>query len=333
MIRIYNSKDYKWTFNTETGLFNRWGEGVKDDPQFSPIGPEILDIEVSTICHQGCKFCYKGNTPVGKNMSFETFKNIFDKIKGNLTQVAFGIGDLTANPELNMMMAYCRDNNVIPNITINGFNLTDDWVNYLSTMCGAVSVSNYDTDVCYSAVKRLTDAGLKQTNIHQLLSEETLKDCLVVAGDILSDPRLAKLNAIVFLSLKQKGRGVKYNPISYREFSDFVDIVLKSGINFGFDSCAATKFLRYISDHPKYRQMKRYIEPCESALFSSYINVDGLFFPCSFTEGYEEFLFKHIGLDVVNCKDFIKDIWEHSQTLQWRQRLLNYGRNCPIYRI
>ena len=72
-IRKVISPSYNTVFNTETGFFARWGKTQDEDPIMSPFGNEIADIEISTICKQGCKFCYKSNTAVGKNMSLETF--------------------------------------------------------------------------------------------------------------------------------------------------------------------------------------------------------------------------------------------------------------------
>ena len=93
--------------------------------------------------------CYKSNTSQGKNMSLETFKKIFHKIPLNLTQIAFGIGDIDANPDLWKIMEYCRNNNynqVVPNITINGKRLTDEHIGMLAELCGAVAVSRYNPD-------------------------------------------------------------------------------------------------------------------------------------------------------------------------------------------
>lgn len=75
------SKNYNFDFDRSTGFFARWGTCPEDDPSFSPIGPEILDLEISVNgCPSGCKFCYKGNTAApATNMSFETFKEIIHK--------------------------------------------------------------------------------------------------------------------------------------------------------------------------------------------------------------------------------------------------------------
>jgi len=205
------SKDfsYKYVFNKETGFFGRWGRTLEEDPLFSPIGPEIADIEISTICHQGCKGCYKSNVARGENMSLETFKKIFHKLPRTLTQIAFGIGSIDSNPDLWDIMRYCRENTynfVVPNITINGYRMTDEYFLNLATLCGAVAVSNYGREVCFSTVKKLSDLGMKQVNIHQLLCEETYDECVELAK-LHGAGQIPGLNALVFLLLKPKGRG------------------------------------------------------------------------------------------------------------------------------
>jgi len=57
MKKTYRSKDYNWTFDSSNGFFARWGSTFDEDPKMSPIGPEILDLEVSTICSGGLNNC------------------------------------------------------------------------------------------------------------------------------------------------------------------------------------------------------------------------------------------------------------------------------------
>ena len=42
------SEDYNFIFKKNDGFFMRWGKTKEDDPQFSPYGPEILDLEISS---------------------------------------------------------------------------------------------------------------------------------------------------------------------------------------------------------------------------------------------------------------------------------------------
>jgi len=95
--KFCRGESYNFIFDKRSGAFARWGKKQEDDPQFSPIGPEILDIEISAgRCQGNCDFCYKENTSNKEieNMDFNTFKNILDKMPDTLTQIAFGICDL-----------------------------------------------------------------------------------------------------------------------------------------------------------------------------------------------------------------------------------------------
>jgi len=317
---------YNYLFNKKNGEFARWGKTFADNPDYSPIGLEILDIEVSTICHQGCTFCYKSNLKTGKNMNIATFENIIDNLQ-TLTQIAFGIGDIDGNPDLFKMFKYARDNGIVPNITINGARLNRKYIRELAKYCGAVAVSHYEKDQCFNAVKSLTDAGMEQVNIHQLLSEETYKSTMGLLKSVNKDKRLSSLNAVVFLSLKQKGRGENSSIITSGHFKEVVDFCFSNNISFGFDSCSACKFLKLIENRSDYDKIATSVEPCESGLFSGYVNVEGIFFPCSFSEGLVE------GYDLTKPLDFLQDIWYNPKTIEWRNNLLECKRNCPIYDI
>lgn len=339
--KIVMSKDYKYVFNKNNGEFFRWGVTKKDDPEFAPA-PEILDIEVSTICSgiKGvpCSHCYKSNTHCGKNMSLDTYKEILGKFHVNLISVAMGIGDIDANKDLFEMMKFTHDVGVIPNITINGARLTDCHVKQLSALCGAVSVSHYgDNDICYDAIYNLTEAGCRQVNIHKLLSEETYDECFKVIDDIVNDKRLEKLNALTFLLLKPKGKRNKYHKITdYNKFEKLIRHAIANKVLLGFDSCFApiyTKVIRNCKDlvtDEQFKKLEEEIESCESTLFSCYINVDGKYFPCSFCEDEVD------GINVLEYNSF-NEIWE-TKFKDFRDRLINNKdenkcRRCPVFNI
>lgn len=324
------SPKYNYIFDNVTGFFARWGATKEDDPKMSPFGPEIADIEISTICHgvdnKVCKFCYKNNNPVGKNMSLETFKKVFAALPSNLTQVAFGIGDIDANPDLWKILGHCRINEVVPNITINGDRLAKGDIQRLETLCGAVAVSKYTPKaICYDAVKALTNAGIEQVNIHMLLSEETYDEVLELLEDIQKDSRLEKLNAVVFLSLKPRGRGQRLTKLHDGKFKRLLIQLEEKNISYGFDSCTANKLLKFTAPTRR-KAIETFVEPCESGLFSIYINVEGFAFPCSFTETGD-------GIDLKTTNNFLEDVWFSKMFIAWRKKLLNNKRNCPVYKI
>lgn len=338
-LKVLKSPNYNYVFNNETGEFARWGATLDDDPEYSPFGPELLDIEISTVCHQGCSFCYKTNVSEGDNMSLETFKTIFNKIPKTLTQIAFGIGSLNSCPDLYKIMEYCRDNDhnkVVPNITINGTGLTKKDAERLASVVGAVAVSRYSPDVCYNAVEMLHEAGIGQVNIHQLLCEDTYERCLQLIEDIKTDSRLKHLRAAVFLLMKPKGGRNVYTQLrSMDKYKKLVDLALDNDIPIGFDSCSAPHFVKSVEGRPNFKQLYQSAEPCESTRFSLYINVHGKAWACSFCEDHQD---PEIGepIDVLNAEDFLKDVWFHPRLVAFRERLhksrdRNGCENCPAF--
>lgn len=342
-VKLLRSPEYNYNFVKTDGYFERWGAKKEDDPLYSPVGPEIADIEISTVCNgldnKPCKFCYKSNTGKGHNMTLETFKKVFHNLPRTLTQIAFGIGDIDANPDMWSIFDYCRTNDVIPNVTINGARLTPVILDRLANTCGAIAVSRYEnTDYCYNAVKELTDRGMKQVNIHQLLAVETYDKCIQAIDDISNDSRLEKLNAIVFLALKPKGRGKTLTPFNdSKKYKELIEYAFGKGVNIGFDSCSAPMFLEAMKDSPDYEKYEMLAEPCESYLFSIYVNEKGTSFPCSFLEDESE------GINLTQENLELEDYWFAESTNKWRKELLETAhksdclvkgcRQCPKYDI
>jgi MoaA/NifB/PqqE/SkfB family radical SAM enzyme len=335
--KTLRSENYNFTFNKETGFFARWGKTVDDngDPNIAMI--EIADIEISTSCHGigiPCSFCYKSNTPNGEYMTFETFKKIFSKLPPTLTQIAVGIGDIDSNPDIWKIFEYCKSNGIIPNITINGYNMNESDFDNLTKYCGAVAVSYYNKDLTYNAIKKLTDRGMNQINIHFLISENTINDAYNVMYDMQNDMKLSKMNAIVFLSLKKMGNAKSgYTQLNQEKFNNLCKYAITNNIRFGFDSCSAQLFLKAVKDHPNYKLMEQCAETCESTLYSMYIDVKGNFYPCSFspdTEGW------NTGISVLNCNNFIEDIWLHDRTKNFSEGVIkcrNCKQSCSIYNL
>jgi len=345
------SLNYNVTLYKDSGLMYRWGKTKEDDPIMSPTGPEILDLEISVDGCNGtktengsgsgpCKFCYKSNTnKPPTNMTLATFKKILSKFpqqngKFFLQQIAFGITGVQTNPDFIPMMEYARSVGIIPNFTLSGFDLTDEIAEKCARLVGALAVSCYesDKDLCYNTIRKFLDLGVKQTNMHLLYYKDNVDFVKEVFYDIVHDERLRGLNAVVLLGLKQKGRGSKLQYATKEQFDDIVNTAIQLNIPLGFDSCSAGKFNKWLDatelklDKDSIRQS---VEPCESfGLFSSYINVNSEYFPCSFAEGAEGW---EEGINVLACSDFIRDIWNSDRVSKAREKSLACNRNCIIY--
>lgn len=322
---------YNYDFNKVTGHFVRWGQTMADehDPKFAP-GPEILDIEISAgKCSGACKFCYKGNNPnlEAHNMTLEQFKTILDKMPRVLTQVAFGICDIDTNPDFFAMMDYCREKGIIPNYTCNGFKVTDEIAQRTADTCGAVAVSIYNKEASYNTIKKFTDAGMEQVNIHFMLSDETYDKAFEIVTDMVNDSRLEKMNAIVFLAYKPKGlnKGLFHTVKDSEKYKKLIKYCDDMGVAYGMDSCSAGTYIETIQDNPNKQRMSQFVESCESSLFSGYINWEGKYYHCSFSEG--EGAWKD-GIDVLNCTSFTDDVWNNKLTKRFREAsILSASKN------
>lgn len=322
-IRKVRSPGYNYNFDTRTGLHLRWGHTKDHDPQWSPLGPEIADIEITTgYCSMNCPWCYKANTPeAGHNMTLETFRRVMDAMPSNLTQVALGITDTDANPDFPAILTECRLRGVVPNYTTSGPGMTDEIVWLSGRLCGAVAVSVYphNWNLAWETVDRLIAAGVTQVNIHALVARSTIDHVMTIFKEAPNHP---KLNAVVMLGLKPSGRGVNMHPASYEEFAALVDEAQGIGVPFGFDSCSSPKFERWAAERGR-TELVPMSERCESGLFSVYVDAHARVWPCSFAEN----------MPGVECITDLSNFWNDPIMERWRFELLANDRKCPLHNL
>jgi len=350
--KFVRSESYNYNFRKSDGYFMRWGKTYEDDPQFSPFGCEILDLETSIgSCSFGakedgtpalCKFCYKNQRfGPGTHMTLSTFARILDRLRLKpdgalaLSQVALGLTDLDANPDLIPILRHARKNGVVPNFTCSGPGVSESLVQECAKYVGAVAVSCYtfNRDLCYKTAWLFSEAGVKQTNVHLLYYKQNkgfVKEALAEMADI------PWINAVVLLALKPVGRAAdnSLTPVTYPEFKEIVEYAMEIGAPLGFDSCTAPKFMKFVNESDMSQREKDHYatvcEPCEAAAASAYLNVFGDFYPCSFMEGVGDW---ETGLPILECDDFLSDIWFHERSVAWRDNLISRGRTCPQYNI
>lgn len=353
-VKRVDGPDYHRKTDLTTGFTQRWGKTkkTKHDPVMAPWA-EIADVEISTGCKANCKFCYKGNGPQNKaDMSPEDFERLLqtfsiktdnDEWISPVDQIALGLTD-NNRPNVLPIFKLCRDYGIVPNCTTNSIDLTEDMIKEWGKLLGAVAVSNYG-DICLDTIEALTRLTGLQVNIHQLLAEETYDQCIDILEKAEADPRLSKLGAVVFLSLKPKGRGRNLtqlqDPQKYRKL---IDTAHKFGINYGMDSCGAPQFLKSISNSPDFSRIAPMVDACESMLHSIYATVGTEVWPCSFSE---DELGWWTPPKLTEVTDFISEVWDAPQARIWRNNLLNstsyeackscsvksHCRTCPIHNL
>lgn len=341
--KILYSKNYNFLFLKENGFHMRWGKDIDTNPIFSPFGPEIADIEISINgCPNNCKFCYKENTnEIPTNMTLETFRYILNTLPPTLTQIAFGITGVKTNPDFVDILKLTKRSGIIPNFTLTGIDLDENTVPKLASLVGAVAISVYEQDkhLGYHTVNLFTKAGLQQTNIHLMVSEETIDFVYEVLNDYLYTDHIKSLNAFVFLGVKQKGRAKDhFHPLSTPRFNELIDFCSNKNIPYGFDSCSAAKYIDWVNCRIHNEKLKRSLitkaESCESSLFSTYINVKGETWNCSFCENEPDVE----KVNLLGVKDYLKEVWYSKQVVNFRDKVLKTTntegtRKCFLYDI
>jgi hypothetical protein len=219
---------------------------------------------------------------------------------------------------------------IVPNFTLAGSDLTEQLARESAKLAGALAVSarKSNKELCYETVRLYNALGMKQVNIHVMLSQETEDFANEVMRDTISDKRLAGLNAVVFLGVKPKGRAKeKFHVLPQASFNKLVTFCIENERRFGFDSCSAPKFERAIdaSNIPEdfKKALKMRSESCESDLFSCYINVKGEFWHCSFSEHEPSFS----PVNVLEAEDFVRDVWYAKPVQDFRERSLGSIRD------
>lgn len=338
--------DYNYYYNKITGETCRYGITIDCDPVMCNLGPEILDLEISvngcpTIGGANCKYCYKNNTNADPiNMTYDTFVDIISRFPKNLSQIAFGITGMETNPDFPKMLQYCYENGITPNYTTSGAGITKEKLRDPNSQirkvlaatakyCGAVAVSCYtgNKQLCYQTMKLLhaVSLGKLHINMHIVLSKENMDHIFDVLNDIKND-KLQLMRNIVFLRIKPVGRAARMDTsLSIQEMAQVIEYCDNFNIGYGFDSCSAHNAIE-IYKHQKRFDLIKYCEPCESSKFSSYINVNGIYWHCSFCEnlkGYD-------GINVLKYDNF-NTIWLGEEIEKFRNPETRVSKSCQAF--
>ena len=163
------------------------------------------------------------------------------------------------------------------------------------------------------------DLGIRQTNIHLLVSEESLDFVYEVLNDRMNDPRLSNMGSVVFLGVKPKGRAKdNYHSLSANKYKKLITFCFVNNISCGFDSCSAPKFEAAIKgmdiSEAEKKRLISYSDSCESSIFSSYINCKGEYWHCSFSENEPNMEC----VNVLNYDSFIK-VWYSDAVVKFRK--------------
>lgn len=316
-------------FYKRTGVLTQFGEETSEDP-FMAEFPELIDIGIMGHCLHGlsgkCRMsgveCYQhGDISHKANMSFYEYKKIIDECRHRTFQVALGgCGDPDQHEDFENILAYTRDNDIVPNYTTSGFELTQREIKLSKEYCGAVAVSWYGGDYTKRAIEGLLAEGVT-TNIHYVLGNNSIDKALEL---LENDEKLEGINALIFLMHKPVGLGSRENILKFGDskVEEFFNLVDKKSFKFkiGFDSCTVPGLLNYTSNIDVAS-----IDTCEAARWSMYITPDMIALPCSFDNQAQKY-----GVDLRNFKThMIERAWNSREFEKFREHFRTSCHGCP----
>lgn len=335
-ISMFNSKT---GFYMRTGVIDENGQDTGIDP-FMTTYPELIDVGIMGFCKHGksglCMKsgvqCYQnGLNTYEPNMSLENFKKIVDECKGKTFQLALGgRGDVDQHESFEEILAYCKENNIVPNFTSSGLGFTDEIIDICKKYCGAVAISWYRQKHTLRAIDMLLKAGVK-TNIHYVLGNNSIEEAI----DRLKNNDFPRgINAVIFLLHKPIGLGQQDNvlDINNPKVKEFYELIDNQTFDFkiGFDSCNVPALINLTNN-----LNQESFDTCEAGRWSMYIDSNMIAIPCSFDNQDLRW-----GYDISN--DSIQNAWNSLQFEDFRSHFkkscggckdrLNCLGGCPITR-
>lgn len=328
--RIVDKGGFISAFNDENGDYIR--SGILDEAgidtgedAFMADFPQLLDIGIMGYCIHGlsglCSSCgiecYQSGGQINlPNMKFEDFQSIISQCAGRTFQVALGgRGDPEMHDNFHDILACCRHNGIVPNITTSGYGLDKAKVDSIVKYCGAAAVSWYKTAYTHRAINMLLERGVT-TNIHFVLGNNNISEAIQLLAE---NKILEGISRIVFLLHKPVGQGSNDRVINYKNplLQEFFRLISQPIIvdRIGFDSCLVPGIVSHCPSIPY-----ETFDACEAGRFSAYIGPELNMTPCSFEKStvYEESLYLKS----------IYGIWHGDKFKTFREMFLTRCRSC-----
>lgn len=261
--------------------------------------PSLADIQITSVCTQGCGHCYASSVPQGEHMPYQDLCRILDSCaSAGVFQVALGGGDPLLHPDFEKILCAVRERGMVPNVTTSGAYFSESNLRAMRDCCGAVALSLEAVQRRYSQRRALGWKGfcaalktLRDWNI------PTVLQVTVGKGNIVDVPRIVDfalkhdLYGVIFLAYKPVGRGRRFDgPLSELDgsfvatvFSDaFSRLALHTRV--GFDCCLSAIVAGMNRD--VFGANNADLEGCSALRGSVGISVNQQLSPCTFTEQF-----------------------------------------------
>lgn len=142
-IRLRRDGDCYVVFNYRNGAKLRLApEGTRYE---KATKPELVDLKITDQCVYGCKVCYQGSTPDGKDADSKSITEVIQALGINglgVFEIAIGGGEPTGSANFVHAIRFARENIIVPNFTTFAVDwLLDPEKVEAANLCGGIGVS------------------------------------------------------------------------------------------------------------------------------------------------------------------------------------------------
>jgi radical SAM protein with 4Fe4S-binding SPASM domain len=110
------------------------------------LGPESVHLQLNNVCNLRCPSCYVGlhAQDVGSLPLERIFALIDEWAEMGVFQLALGGGEPLLSPKCVPVVRRAREQGIIPNVTTNGWLITEQWIDQIAGSIGEVRLSLND---------------------------------------------------------------------------------------------------------------------------------------------------------------------------------------------
>lgn len=213
------------------------------DMELIPEHPELVDIKLTDVCHIGCTWCYQDSTSDSLHGDLDVIKIVISSLNSDITEVAFGGGDVLQHPDIVEILKFSRDCGLSSsNITMNWQSIMryEDKVKEVMPFLDAIGISVTGKGQIKSVVEKLKeiDCYIPSRICFHVIPDLYSKDFLLKMLNEIKEYSLE--SDVLFLGFKTNGRGHTANPKHVDNMKEIFDYIIENKISLQCD----TKFVK-----------------------------------------------------------------------------------------
>ncbi|MCF6150336.1 MAG: radical SAM protein [Candidatus Kuenenia sp.] len=305
-----------------------------------PERPERIQIEITNRCNYSCGMCPREtfNLP-DKDISFDLFKNIIDRIDSHYNVTLTGWGEPLLHPQLLEMIAYAKNKGHKVGLTTNGLLLAHFIENFIESQLDKLTISLDSVDDGVSAKDGHPPSKVVQKNVQSLIKLRGTKSIPVITIQITMHDEKQCLDAVRFAGVIGADRvylirlNIPMDKSSFKRpdlkeelkiYEKSEQIAKKCGLQVDNNYTAFDNVLFRLLYKKMRPVMYRFDKYCPKPYDYLYINIDGRATPCCDLPRHE----------VGNIlKEDVDEIWNGENMRYFRKNQNDICGTCDALRL